>query len=80
MSISALGNSQTTFYQRIKPDFKTYSGLGCNKYNDIIRITLTRNNLRGHLPAEETWVRTLVELRNIDLSQNQLIGDFPNTW
>ena len=49
------------------PNFKTYVGLGVNRYQDIIRITLRRNNLRGHLPAEETWCRSMVELRNIEL-------------
>ena len=34
------------------PNFKTYVGLGVNRYQDIIRITLRRNNLRNN-PAGE---------------------------
>jgi hypothetical protein len=63
-----------------EPDFKTYFGLGVNKYADIIRIKLVRNKLRGRLPAEEKWVRTMAQLRTVDLGNNKVAGPFPPTW
>mmetsp|Transcript_30658 Transcript_30658/g.62332 ORF Transcript_30658/g.62332 Transcript_30658/m.62332 type:complete len:331 (+) Transcript_30658:110-1102(+) len=63
-----------------EPDFSAWFGLGVNKYKDVIRISLPRNRLAGHLPFTEKFVRTMVELRAIDLESNRIGGPFPPTW
>jgi hypothetical protein len=54
-----------------EPDFKTFHGLGINKYKAVIRISLPRNNLGGALPASDKFVKALSELRTIDLESNK---------
>jgi len=70
----------TGYVELGEPDFKTFFGLGINKYNSVIRISLPRNNLAGQLPFSEKFVKALRELRTIDLESNRIGGTFPSTW
>mmetsp|Transcript_15168 Transcript_15168/g.35640 ORF Transcript_15168/g.35640 Transcript_15168/m.35640 type:complete len:217 (+) Transcript_15168:216-866(+) len=63
-----------------EPDFTKYFGLGINAYNDVIRISLPRNNLGGRLPFSEDFVQATMELRTINLESNLIEGGFPNAW
>ena len=36
-----------------EPDFKEWFGLGINKYDNVIRISLPRNNCAGQLPFSD---------------------------
>lgn len=45
---------------------------GVNKYTDVIRISLPRNNVGGVLPYTEKFVATMGELRTIDFESNRI--------
>jgi Leucine-rich repeat (LRR) protein len=63
-----------------EPDFSDYKGLGVNAYNQVIRITLPRNNVGGYLPFSEKFIDTMIELRTVDLENNRVGKDFPPSW
>mmetsp|Transcript_35730 Transcript_35730/g.42042 ORF Transcript_35730/g.42042 Transcript_35730/m.42042 type:complete len:250 (+) Transcript_35730:93-842(+) len=63
-----------------EPDFTRFFGIGVNKYADVIRISLPRNNLGGILPFKDKFAVTMIELRTIDLEQNHIGGEFPPAW
>lgn len=72
---------EDTGYQTFaEPDFTEFFGLGVNRYQDVIRISLPRNNVGGQLPFSEKFVSCMSELRTIDLSSNRIGGAFPSTW
>lgn len=63
-----------------EPDWGEYIGIGVNPYDDVIRISLPRNNLNGLLPFSQKWPNVMVELRTVDLEDNRILGEFPATW
>ena len=58
-----------------EPDFTEWFGLGVNKYSDVIRLSLPRNNVGGQLPFSEKFVAAMMELRTIDLENNRVGKD-----
>ena len=46
--------------------------LGVNKYADVIRLSLPRNNVGGALPFSEKFVAAMAELRTVDLESNHI--------
>jgi len=63
-----------------EPEWGDFVGVGVNPYNDVIRISLPRNNLKGLLPFAQKWPNVMVELRTVDLEDNKVGGTFPSTW
>jgi hypothetical protein len=56
------------------PDIGIFFGIFVNANNDVVRISMPRNNVGGSLPASEKFVDILGGLRKLDFESNKIGG------